>query len=91
VEAKTYRFAGHSRADTAPYRRDGELEVWSERDPIRVLRSVLIERGLAIDEDLSAIETDLAERVAALATEVEALPAPGITAMFQNIWAPKEA
>jgi TPP-dependent pyruvate/acetoin dehydrogenase alpha subunit len=90
VEAKTYRFAGHSRADTAPYRREGELEQWSERDPLTVTRRRIIEEGLADDATLARLESDIAERVTALAAEVEALPAPGVEAMFRNVWAPKE-
>ena len=39
IEAKTYRYAGHSRSDTAPYRPEGELEAWLARDPIELTPS----------------------------------------------------
>ena len=45
IEAKTYRFAGHSRTDQALYRPAGELEKWLERDPIKVTESALIAQG----------------------------------------------
>src|SRR5207344_653916 len=32
IEAKTYRHGGHSRADPAKYRPEGELESWLARD-----------------------------------------------------------
>ncbi len=49
IECMTYRYSGHSRADPAKYRPDGELEKWKERDPIKIYRERLkqfgIERG----------------------------------------------
>ena len=37
IEAKTYRYRGHSRTDPAKYRAEGELERWKQRDPIDLL------------------------------------------------------
>ena len=34
VEARTYRFVGHSRSDPGAYRPEGELARWRERDPL---------------------------------------------------------
>jgi len=51
VEAKTYRFRGHSRTDPAKYRPDGELERWRQRDPIALLGGRLQELGAATAED----------------------------------------
>ena len=49
IECLTYRYSGHSRADPAKYRPEGELEKWKERDPIKIYRERLrqfgIERG----------------------------------------------
>src|SRR6266571_568017 len=36
VEAVTYRHGGHSRADPAKYRPEGELEEWKKHDPIKL-------------------------------------------------------
>ena len=41
IECLTYRHSGHSRADPAKYRPEGELERWKERDPIKVYRQRL--------------------------------------------------
>src|SRR5213596_781117 len=38
IEAMTYRHSGHSRADPAKYRPEGELEKWLLHDPIKVYR-----------------------------------------------------
>ena len=37
IEAKTYRYKGHSRTDPAAYRPAGELDQWLGRDPINIL------------------------------------------------------
>jgi pyruvate dehydrogenase E1 component alpha subunit len=42
LELKTYRYRGHSRTDTGPYRADGELDRWMQRDPINILRDKMV-------------------------------------------------
>ena len=53
IECLTYRHSGHSRADPAKYRPEGELEKWKERDPIKIYRERLRQFGVqqsAIDK-----------------------------------------
>jgi TPP-dependent pyruvate/acetoin dehydrogenase alpha subunit len=50
VEARTYRFVGHSRSDPGKYRPEGELDRWRERDPLFVAGHALRERGVTEDE-----------------------------------------
>jgi len=45
IECKTYRYRGHSRTDTAPYRKPGELDEWLQRDPINILKERMIADG----------------------------------------------
>jgi pyruvate dehydrogenase E1 component alpha subunit len=52
IEARTYRFKGHSISDPAKYRTQEELEQALERDPIRIYLDVLKERGWVTDDDL---------------------------------------
>lgn len=85
IEAKTYRFAGHSRADTAPYRPEGELESWQERDPLLVARSELTSRGLATQEQLAQVSDQVTQGLATLVEEVSAAPSPSVADMFRNI------
>lgn len=87
VEAKTYRFAGHSRADTAPYRPAGELEQWRTRDPLLLTRQSLIAQGRADDNVLDAREAEVKAEIAEVIREVEAMPLPDVSAMFTNILA----
>src|ERR1700690_3233653 len=45
IECMTYRHSGHSRADPAKYRPEGELERWKQRDPIKIYRERLLQFG----------------------------------------------
>jgi TPP-dependent pyruvate/acetoin dehydrogenase alpha subunit len=68
VEARTYRFVGHSRSDPGKYRPEGELERWRERDPLVVAESLLRdELGMSGDE-----LKQLAERVEMELDRIEA-------------------
>ena len=42
IEAKTYRWYGHSRSDPRAYRTKAEEKAWHDRDPITVLREKLL-------------------------------------------------
>jgi pyruvate dehydrogenase E1 component alpha subunit len=50
IEAKTYRFSGHSRTDPAKYRAPGEFEQWKQRDPLKLLGERLAGLGALSEE-----------------------------------------
>jgi TPP-dependent pyruvate/acetoin dehydrogenase alpha subunit len=74
VEARTYRFVGHSRSDPGRYRPDGELDRWRERDPLGVASTLLRSELGASDDEVAAVEADVADEMAAI--ELAALTAP---------------
>jgi pyruvate dehydrogenase E1 component alpha subunit len=86
IEAKTYRFAGHSRADTAPYRPAGELDAWLLRDPIDLYRESLVTAGTITDDEAAAIDEAARRRVDEAVEASLAAPTPGIAAMFDDVW-----
>jgi TPP-dependent pyruvate/acetoin dehydrogenase alpha subunit len=59
IEAKTYRYFDHQgiKGMRIPYRDPAEVEAWKERDAIKLLEVIGIERGLATQEDFAAIWT----------------------------------
>jgi TPP-dependent pyruvate/acetoin dehydrogenase alpha subunit len=82
VEARTYRFVGHSRSDPGKYRPEGELEKWRARDPLLLAENALRDRfGVdsslleQIDADLQA-ELDLVQSSALAAPFPSSLPIP---------------
>ena len=88
LEMKTYRYAGHSRADKAPYRPEGEFDEWYERDPINTYRRRLIEEGELTEEEATALESAVAQRLAEAEAEAAAGEPAGVEDMFANLYAP---
>ena len=68
LELATYRFRAHSMFDAELYRDKAEVELWKQRDPIRLLQEYLLENaGLdaAIRASLDAdVEAEIARAVA---------------------------
>ena len=77
IEAKTYRYRGHSRTDPAKYRKEGELEEWRLRDPIDLLGAELAAEGALDDEGRRALFDEIQSQVDAAA--VRAADAPILT------------
>jgi acetoin:2,6-dichlorophenolindophenol oxidoreductase subunit alpha len=59
LEARTYRFVGHSRSDPGKYRKPGELDAWKERDPLKLARARLVERFEATEADVDAVDAEV--------------------------------
>ena len=88
LEMKTYRYAGHSRADKAPYRPEGEFDEWYERDPINTYRRRLLDEGELTEEGAAALESAVAQRLAEAEAEAAAGEPAGVEDMFANLYAP---
>lgn len=68
IEAKTYRWYGHSRSDPRAYRTKAEEKAWHERDPITVWRNKLLGEKLCTEAELDAIK-DIAFNTIETATQ----------------------
>jgi pyruvate dehydrogenase E1 component alpha subunit len=64
LEFRTYRFRAHSMFDPELYRDTAEVEEWKQRDPIPAFSARAREDGLLKDEDLAAIEDEVAAEIA---------------------------
>ncbi len=87
IECLTYRYSGHSRADPARYRPEGELDFWrGKRDPIRIYRERLLESG--IDEAMLLEIEDVVRRRVDEATEIcKAAPPPPADILCTDVYA----
>jgi len=67
IEAKTYRFAGHSRGDARGYRSRDEEAEWKEKDPLVRLEYSLLNAGRAQESTfariLDEVNTELEDAV----------------------------
>ena len=86
IECLTYRHSGHSRADPAKYRPEGELEAWLKRDPIKIYRERLKQFGVS-DDVIAKIDADV-RRVVDEATEAcKAAPNPPMDILTTDVYA----
>jgi len=65
IEAKTYRWYGHSRSDPRAYRTKAEEKAWHDRDPIVVLSKKLLDEELSTQEQLDEIKDKAANTIEA--------------------------
>jgi pyruvate dehydrogenase E1 component alpha subunit len=63
LEFRTYRYKGHSMSDPAKYRSKEEVEDYKQRDPVEVAKRALVDKKLATDKEIEAIEARVNQQV----------------------------
>jgi len=87
IECLTYRYSGHSRADPAKYRPEGELDFWrGKRDPIRIYRERLLQSGIG-ESVLLEIEDVVRQRVDEATAICKAAPPPPTDLLTADVYA----
>ncbi len=76
IEARTYRFRGHSMGDPQRYRTKEEVEAAKAADPIARWRDRMLEGRLADEADLEAIAEEIEREVEEAVRFAESSPAP---------------
>lgn len=88
IESVTYRIGPHSSSDDPTlYRSDEEVDAWRRRDPIARLDAHLRRRGLLDDEGRAALEAALTDDILDAIRQVEALPPPARSTLFDDVFA----
>jgi acetoin:2,6-dichlorophenolindophenol oxidoreductase subunit alpha len=86
IECLTYRHSGHSRADPAKYRPEGELEKWLKYDPINIYRERLVEFGIPTDS-IVAIEQESKRKLEAATEACKAAPSAPTELLTADVYA----
>ena len=86
IECLTYRHSGHSRADPAKYRPEGELERWKERDPIKIYKERLVQFGVS-EAAIAAIDAEVRKVVDDATEACKAAPLPPVEIMTTDVYA----
>ncbi len=86
VEAKTYRFRGHSMSDPAKYRTKEEVEEWMKRDPIRILADRIYELGIANEAQLKAVDEQAKQDVVAAVKFADESPMPDPATLYDDVY-----
>jgi pyruvate dehydrogenase E1 component alpha subunit len=90
VEARTYRFKGHSMSDpvSGTYRSKEEVEGQKEsRDPIELLRARLFDAGVLDEDGLESMDAEIKEIVAEAADFADGSPTPDPGTLYDHTYA----
>jgi len=87
LEARTYRYMGHSMSDPGNYRTRAEIEKHQERDPIKIFTATLKEQNILSDKDLAAVEAEVKEQVEQAVRFAEESPEPDESELYTNVYA----
>jgi TPP-dependent pyruvate/acetoin dehydrogenase alpha subunit len=89
IECKTYRHRRHTeRADQPDSRPQSEIDAWLKKDPIdRLITQLKQHQGQLTDEELSAIENDVAAELEAAVAFAKASAFPPLAAATEDVFA----
>ncbi len=97
IEARCYRYRGHSMSDPAMYRTRRELEHHKREDPIQRAKQSLLNRGWASEDELAAWDAAAREAAREAAEFATASPEPRLESVGDYVyaapltWRPDEA
>lgn len=87
IEAKTYRWRGHSRSDARKYRTRDEEKEWKTKDPIELFKNKLIEENILTEAAFLEIEEQVKKEIEAAVEFAENSPIPGEETLETDIFA----
>jgi len=87
IEAKTYRYRGHSVSDPATYRTKDELARYQALDPIERIKNDLIAAGWLTAESAEAIDEEVRERIMAAVKFSEESSEPPLSELARDVYA----
>lgn len=86
IEARTYRFRGHSKSDKGVYRTKDEVMSWMERCPIKRFREYLLKNGVP-EATLQHIERDTENLIEDAVRFAEESPEPDLEMARSMVYA----
>ncbi|HLT57506.1 MAG: pyruvate dehydrogenase (acetyl-transferring) E1 component subunit alpha [Limnochordales bacterium] len=87
LEARTYRWRGHSKSDANRYRTREEIEAWKQRCPIRRFEEQLVAAGVLSAADVERIAQEVREEIQAAIEFAEQQPDPDVSALAEGVYA----
>ncbi len=88
IEAKTYRWFGHSHSDPRAYRTKEEEADWRSRDPIKTMGQGLIAASVISEEEFEALDEFVSDKLDRAMAFSEASPVPEAEELTTDVYAP---
>ncbi|HEV2147184.1 MAG TPA: pyruvate dehydrogenase (acetyl-transferring) E1 component subunit alpha [Longimicrobiaceae bacterium] len=92
IEARTYRFVGHSMSDpvSGVYRTKEDVELEKQKDPIRIYADLLAREGILSQEELERMDEEVKRVSDEAADFAENSPEPGLDQLYTDIYAAED-
>lgn len=87
IEAKTYRWLGHSKSDANAYRTKDEIDSWKEKDGIKRLKNKILELGYATEKELEDIEAEAKQSIEEAVEFAQNSPMPPLDTLEEDVYA----
>ena len=86
LEAKTYRWLGHSKSDRREYRTKEEEAEWKEKCPIAAFRAKLLERGYLTEKAFDRMKSEVEAEIEAAAEACKGKPKVGLDEALDYVY-----
>lgn len=86
LEFRTYRYKGHSMSDPQKYRTKDEVESYKQRDPVEVVKSTLLTKKFATEQEIEAIDQKVIAQVEESVKFAEDSPFPDPSEAFTEVY-----
>lgn len=87
IEAKTYRFKGHSMSDAQHYRTKDEVAEYQKIDPIAVVKNKLLTEYQVAEEEISVIDARVKSKIKECVDFAEESPFPAPEELYRDVYA----
>jgi len=88
MEAKTYRYYGHSHSDPRAYRTREEEAEWRKRDPIKILKEDLITVGMLEEPEFETMDATVKAKLVKAMQYSNASTPPDPSELETDVYAP---
>lgn len=85
VEARTYRYKGHSMSDPAKYRSKDEVKQHQLRDPIERLKAAMIDAGDLSEKAFATLDAKIKQQVEASVEFADSSDPPSVETRFEDV------
>ena len=86
LEAKTYRYKGHSMSDAQHYRTKDEVKEYQKIDPINTTLEYIRHNNCASDKEIEAINEEVKKTIADAVKYAEESPFPVIQDLYDSVY-----
>ena len=86
LEAKTYRYEGHSMSDAQQYRTKDEVKEYQKIDPINTTLEYIKKNNCASDKEIESINEEVKKTIADAVKYAEESPFPVIQDLYDSVY-----